>query len=160
MRMSFRVTVFLVIIAVTIASVVAATAAFAASAPEGGDGAHTLRLHTILVSSVVNDAGHGGPGDVTALLFDIQTPPGHEAGKAHISCTTITPDVQLCHAAFVLAPGQIEAQASIPMTATTFDAAIIGGTGAYEGVSGQIHNVVQGPGVIDRTFHLITPHNR
>jgi hypothetical protein len=29
--------------------------------------------------------------------------------------------------------------------------------GKYEGVTGQIHNVVSGPGVIDRTFHLIWP---
>ncbi len=38
-----------------------------------------------------------------------------------------------------------------------FTAAITGGTGKYEGATGQIHNVVSGPGVIDRTFHLIWP---
>jgi hypothetical protein len=30
-----------------------------------------------------------------------------------------------------------------------------GGTGAFEGVAGQIVNVRVAPGVIDRTFHLL-----
>jgi hypothetical protein len=100
-------------------------------------------LVQVLVSSAVNDAGHGGSGNVTALIFDVQTPQGAEAGKAQISCTVFTPDVQLCHAGFVLADGQIEAQASIPQAGATFTAAIIGGTGTYDGVTGQIRNVRQ-----------------
>ena len=60
---------------------------------------------------------------------------GAEAGKAYISCTAVTADVTLCHAAFVLAGGQIEAQVANGM-ATSFSAAITGGTGVYEGVTG------------------------
>ena len=56
----------------------------------------------------------------------------------------------------MLAGGQIEAQVSNGMAEEVY-AAITGGTGKYEGVTGQIHNVVSGPGVIDRTFHLIWP---
>jgi hypothetical protein len=56
----------------------------------------------------------------------------------------------------VLAGSQIEAQVSNGMAEEVY-AAITGGTGKYEGVTGQIHNVVSGPGVIDRTFHLIWP---
>src|SRR5262249_62156929 len=93
-----------------------------------------------------NDAAQGGPGDLVALLFDLQTPDGTEAGTAHISCTIVTADVQLCHAGFVLSGGQIEAEASIPMAATTFTAAVIGGTGVYQGVSGPVDNVVTRPG--------------
>lgn len=93
-----------------------------------------------------------------ALQFDLQKPGGADVGTAHISCTIVTPDVQLCHAGFVLANGQIEAQASIPLAATTFMAAIVGGTGAYEGVTGEIRNVVSAPGVIERTFFLARPH--
>jgi hypothetical protein len=111
-----------------------------------------------LTSSSTNEAGHGGVGDVTALLFSIQTPAGAAAGKAWVSCVNILATNQLCHAAFVLADGQIQAQAEIPMEARTFTAAITGGTGAYEGVGGEIVNVRVAPGVVDRSFHLLLRH--
>jgi hypothetical protein len=160
MRMSGRGAGVVVAVGVALALVVAAGAAFGSPGSRPRDGGRTLRFHTVLVSSAVNDAGHGGPGNVIALIFDVQTPQGAEAGKAQISCTVFTPDVQLCHAGFVLADGQIEAQASIPQAGTTFTAAIIGGTGAYDGVTGQIQNIRQAPGVIDRIFYLISPEDR
>jgi hypothetical protein len=126
-----------------------------ASASGGGHEGRTLRFRTTVVSSSVNDAGHGGVADVTAVLFSMQRPNGAVAGQGWVSCVNILATDQLCHAAFVLAGGQIEAQAEIPMAATTFTAAITGGTGAFEGVSGQIDNVRVAPGVVDRTFHLL-----
>jgi hypothetical protein len=89
------------------------------------------------VTSSVNDAGHGGVADVTALLFSLQTSRGAAAGQGWISCVNILAAEQLCHAAFVLANGQIQAQAEIPMSAQTFSAAITGGTGAFEGSAGR-----------------------
>lgn len=130
---------------------------FAASAPansSGRDNARTIHLHTVLVSSTVNSAGNGGPGDVVANLFSVTTSSGL-TGHADISCTNFPNGEQLCHAAFVLPNGQIDAQAAIPFTARTFDAAVIGGTGAYEGASGQIVNVRSAPGVVDRVIHLL-----
>jgi hypothetical protein len=118
----------------------------------------TLQFRTTVVSSSVNDAGHGGVADVTALLFSMQTPGGAAAGKAWVSCVNILSSDQLCHAAFVLADGQIQAQAEIPMAVPTFTAAITGGTGAFEGVTGEIVNVRIAPGVVDRVFHLL-PRN-
>ena len=115
----------------------------------------TLQFRTTLTSSSVNDAGNGGAANVTALLFSMQTPSGAAAGQGWISCVNILPADQLCHAAFVLADGQIQAQAEIPMAARTFTAAITGGTEAFEGVSGEIVNVRVAPGVVDRTFHLL-----
>jgi hypothetical protein len=160
MRLSGRGAGVVVAVVVALVSVVAAGAAFGSPGTQRGDAERTLRFHTVLISSAVNDAGHGGPGNVIALLFDVQTPQGSPAGKAHISCTVFTADVQLCHAGFVLADGQIEAQASIPQADTTFAVAIIGGTGAYNGVTGQMRNVRQAPGVVDRTLYLIFPRNR
>jgi len=140
-----------------LASLGAAGAAFASSsAPATHDGVQVLRFHSIGVSQTVNDAGHGGPGNVNAIIFDVRTPSGTEAGTAYISCTAFTESVTLCHAAFVLNGGQIEAQVANGM-ATTFTAAVTGGTGIYEGVTGQIRNVITAPGVIDRTFYLIRP---
>ena len=118
-----------------------------------------LRFRTTLVSSAVNDAGHGGVANVSALRFSVQRRDGSAAGEAWISCVVMVANEQLCHGAFVLANGQIEAQVATPMTAATFTAAITGGTGAFEGAKGQIDNVVVAPGVIDRTFHLLPRHD-
>jgi hypothetical protein len=139
--------------------VVTATGAAAASSSGSASRHHerqVLRVRTVLTSSAVNDARNGGPGDVTALEFAVRSG-GDRIGTADISCTTVTGKVQVCHAGFVLAAGQIEAQASIPMGAIRFTAAIIGGTGRYAGVTGQVRNVVVAPGVIVRTFHLHLP---
>src|SRR6266516_262764 len=99
-------------------------AAGAASASPAAPAAHTpvqvLRLHTVFASLAVNHAGHGGPGDVTAVVFDLQTPAGAEAGKAYISCTAATAHVSLCHAAYVLHGGQIDVQVAHPDTATRY----------------------------------------
>jgi len=131
-----------------------------ASARGGGDDkGRILRFRTTVVSSSVNDAGHSGVADVTALLFSMQRADGSTAGQGWVSCVNILATDQLCHAAFVLAGGQIQAQAEIPLAATTFTAAITGGTGAFEGVSGHIDNLRVAPGVVDRTFHLLGPHH-
>ena len=116
-----------------------------------------LQLHTVFVALAVNHAGHGGPGDVTAVVVDLQTPSGAEAGKAYISCTAVTAFVSLCHAAYVLKGGQIEVQVAHPDTATRYTLAVTGGTGTYAGVTGQVRSVDTGPGTGDRTFYLIRP---
>jgi hypothetical protein len=115
----------------------AVSIASASAGSAGDDKGRTLVFRTTVVSSSVNDAGHGGVADVTAVLFSMQRPDGSAAGQGWISCVNILATDQLCHAAFVLSGGQIEAQAEIPMAATTFTAAITGGTGAFEGVSGR-----------------------
>jgi hypothetical protein len=141
-----------------LASLGAASAAFASpAAPSAPGTVQVLRLHTVFVSLAVNHAGHGGPGDVTAVVFDLQTPGGAEAGKAYVSCTQATASVVLCHAAYVLHGGQIEVQVAHPDTATRSTLAVTGGTGAYAGVTGQARSVDTGPGTGDRTFYLIRP---
>ena len=137
-----------------LASLGAADAAFASpAAPAAHDSAQVLRLRTVFVSLAVNHAGHGGPGDVTAVVFDVQTPGGAKAGKAYISCTTATASVSLCHAAYVLKGGQIDVQvAVVPGTATGDTLAVTGGTGSYAGVTGWARAVDP-----DRTFYLIRP---
>ena len=141
-----------------LASLGAAGAAFASpAAPAAQNRVQVLRLHTVFVSLAVNHAGHRGPGDVTAVVFDVQTPGGAKAGKAYISCTTATATVSLCHAAYVLKGGQIDVQAAARDTATRYNLAVTGGTGTYEGVTGQVRNVLTGPRTADRTFYLIRP---
>jgi hypothetical protein len=141
-----------------LAALGAAGAAFAATAaPAVHNRVQVLRLHTKTVSDVVNHAGHGGPGDVFAVVYDLRTPGGAEAGKAYLSCTTATPSANLCHAAYVLKGGQIDVQVAVPGTPTGDTLAVTGGTGAYAGVTGWARAVDTGPDTGDRTFHLIHP---
>jgi hypothetical protein len=140
-----------------LASLGAAGAAFASSStPRANGGVQVLRLHADFVAAANNNAGHGGPGDVLAALFAIRTPSGARAGKESVSVVAIPGHQQLAHSVFVLKGGQIDAMVSVAETATRFTAAIIGGTGIYEGVTGQIRNVESASG-IDLTFFIIRP---
>jgi hypothetical protein len=136
-------------------SVLVALCVIAASSPADASARHrdrVLHVRGTLVSMVVNDAGHGGPGNVIAFTESLSTG-GTVVGSDWISCVNVTADVQLCHAAFVLADGQIEAQAQVPVAATTFEAAVIGGTGRFEGSTGHVTTVRLMPGT-DRTIVL------
>ena len=143
-----------------LASLGAAGAAGAAIASPTTPAAHArvqvLRLHTVDASVADNPAGHGGPGDVFAVVYDLQTPGGAEAGKAYLSCTQATASVNLCHGAYVLHGGQIDVQVATPGTAARVTLAVTGGTGVYAGVTGQARAVNAGAGG-DRTFYLIRP---
>jgi hypothetical protein len=134
-----------------------AGAAFASpAAPATHSTVQVLRLHADFVTAANNSAGHGGPGDVLAALFAIRTPGGAKAGTESVSLVAIPGHQSLAHSTFVLQGGQIDAMGSVADSATTFTAAIIGGTGIYEGVTGQIRNVESSSG-IDLTFDLIRP---
>ena len=138
-----------------LASLGAAGAAFASpTAPAAHAGVQVLRLHTVDASDVSNPAGHGGPGDVFAVVYDLQTPAGAEAGKAYLSCTQATASVNLCHAAYVLHGGQIDVQVAVRPGAAQDTLAVTGGTGVYAGVTGWART---GPDTADRTFYLIRP---
>ena len=133
---------------------VAAGTAVAASANSGGsESHHAIHMQSTVVSVTTNSAGNGGPGDVTANLWSFTTSTG-VTGHADISCQVFPNSESLCHASFVFTNGQIEAMAAIPMPNTGFTAAIIGGSGAYVGASGQIVNTPVSPGVLDRVFYL------
>jgi hypothetical protein len=131
----------------------AAGAAGAAFASPTHAGVQVLRLHTVDASTADNPAGHGGPGDVFTVVYDLQTPGGAEAGKAYLSCTQATASVNLCHAAYVLHGGQIDLQVAALPSATNETLAVTGGTGIYAGVTGWARADDAG----DRTFNLIRP---
>ena len=130
----------------------AGAAGAALASPTAPARVQVLRLHTVDASTADNPAGHGDPGDVFAVVYDLQTPAGAEAGKAYLSCTQATASVNLCHAAYVLHGGQIDVQVAVLPSATNETLAVTGGTGAYAGVTGWARAVDA-----DRTFHLIRP---
>ena len=141
-----------------LATLGAAGAAFASpSAPATHDSAQVLHLLAVPVTAVNNSAGHGGPGDVLAVLFAIRDSTGAKVGKESVSLVAMPGHQSLGHSTFVLKGGQIDAMGNVADTATRFTAAIIGGTGIYEGVTGQIRNVQTPSGSLNLTFFIIRP---
>jgi hypothetical protein len=141
-----------------IALLAGADAVASASPRQGTARPHTIHIVTTLSSAAVNSAGLGGAADVGAQVFTFPLP-GGASGHIDASVTLMSPSEQLSHVAFVFPNGQIDAQAAITLPPTHFVAAIIGGTGAYEGVGGQVVNTVTStaPLTIDRTLDLIYP---
>ena len=138
--------------------VVAGTVSIESASAHKHARARTIHIVTTLASSSVNSAGLGGPGDVLAQVFTFEVSPG-VTGHIDASSTIVSATEQLSHVAFVFPNGQIDAQAGITLPPTRFTAAVIGGTLAYEGVGGQVVNVVtsRNPLTIDRTIYLIYP---
>ena len=141
-------------VVIGLAALGAVGAGFAAAAtPAAHNRVKVLQLRT-------RDIADGGHDNVFTVVYDLQTPAGAEAGKAYLSCTQVTSSVNLCHAAYVLKDGQIDVQVAVGASATPLTLAVIGGTGAYAGVTGWASASDTGPDTGDRTFHLIYPsHN-
>jgi hypothetical protein len=157
MRISRRMAAITAAVLAGLASLGGAGAAFASSStPQASDHVQVLQLHADFVDAANNSAGHGGTGDVLAALFAIRTPSGAKAGMESVSLLSIPGHQTLAHSAFALRGGQIDAMGTVADSATTFTVAIIGGTGIYEGVTGQILNVETASG-INLTFHIIRP---
>ena len=159
-RRRIRRAVVLPIAAVGLVSgLIAGTGAFASASQQStARRPHTIHIVTTQTAIAVNSAGLGGAADVRAQVFTFPLP-GGQSGHIDGSSTLMSPSEQLSHVAFVFPDGQIDAQAAITLPPTTFTAAILGGTGAYEGVGGEVVNVVVSttPLTIDRTLHLIYP---
>jgi hypothetical protein len=84
------------------------------------------------------------PGDSFVFTSELRTPSGKHAGWLDASCIAITggkSGVTSCEGVFRLAGGQLILAAAPPQTDGPTDIAIIGGTGAYAGVRGQVHSV-------------------
>jgi hypothetical protein len=158
MRISRKAAAVAAAVITGLATLGAAGAAFASpSGPQANNGMQVLRLRADFVAAADNSAGHGGPGDILAARFAIRTPSGARAGMESVSLTAIPGHQQLAYSVFVLKGGQIDAMVSVAETATRFTAAIIGGTGIYEGVTGQIRNVQTPSGSLNLTFFIIRP---
>lgn len=158
-RVAIRVAASATLVAMLIAATVAVAAASTGAGSATRNKGRTIHLRSVLVSATVNSAGQGGAGDVVANLFSFTTSTG-VTGHADISCTIFPNAQELCHASFVFPTGQIDAQAAITLPPTKFTAAVIGGTGSFDGATGQIRNVVVAPGVIDRTIELLPVNDK
>src|SRR5579862_4131715 len=114
-----------------------------------------MTMHLIEVQGqfhIVNDTppkitGPNSPfsaGDSFVFTSELRTPGGKHAGWLDASCVAITGGAKAvteCTGAFRLAGGELILSASPSQSNGPTDIAILGGTGAYAGVRGQVHSV-------------------
>ena len=125
-------------------STAALSVASASAAPKNGAASAVRVLHLLSkqTSLQVIDIGKKGPspGDqIIETTADFQN--GKRVAREALNCVdiTVTPrgfDV-VCHGAFVFSNGQVEFQGETNFH-TPFTVAVIGGTGAYQNVGGQL----------------------
>jgi hypothetical protein len=124
-----------------------------------------LKLTTKTVDFAQVDAGQPGAslGDSTILTEDVYRD-GKKVGTSDISCTVVRLDkaadsfAMECLNTTVLSGGQISTQGYVTSDQEEqipFKQAITGGTGAYEGVSGQLTIDDRGDGPAHLTFELL-----
>jgi hypothetical protein len=140
------------------AACLAFTATAASASADHAKRVQVIHVDSTLTSATLNSAGLGGPGDVAANLNVFSTSNG-VTGHADITCQFFPNNERECTASFVFPDGQIDASAALVNGATMFTAPITGGSGAFEGVSGHVDNLVDGT-VTHRTLYLIYPHGR
>ena len=89
------------------------------------------------------------PGDAFVFSSELKTRSGKHAGWLDASCSAVTGGkngVTECTGAFRLAGGELIASATVAGDEKVTNIAIIGGTGAYAGMRGQVRSVsVGGP---------------
>jgi len=102
-------------------------------------------------------------GDQFAFTSELVTRAGKHAGSLQATCMITSGGVRglgVCYGAFALKGGQIFGMGLIKFSGNAPDhIAIIGGTGAYERVSGDVLSVSRGENssFSDDTFHLVMP---
>jgi hypothetical protein len=100
-------------------------------------------------------------GDQFAISADLQTKSGTHVGTLEATCMVTRGGERTrgtCSGVFAFVGGQIALMALLPNTDTT-EIAVVGGTGAYEGVTGSAVSVGRGDNspYSDDTIHLIWP---
>ena len=130
----------------------------------------TLTLHLVekqVGFNYIDNPPKGGPneppliGDEFAFTSELQTTSGARAGELNAMCMVSRGGVNAtgpCYGLFSLKGGTIAGMALLSQTNTTI-IAIVGGTGAYEGVTGSVKSVSRGDNspYTDDTMHLVYP---
>jgi allene oxide cyclase-like protein len=152
----------LILPAIIAAAVIALTSLSPASAHTKNN---VLKRTTKTVDFAQVDVGQPGAslGDSVILTEDVYRD-GKKVGTSDISCTVVRLDkvadsfASECLNTTVLAGGQISTQGYVTSAQEEqipFQQAITGGTGAYEGVSGQLTIDDRGDGPAHLTFDLV-----
>src|SRR5262245_8952595 len=125
-----------------ITAAVSIASASAAPKPAAADSVKVLHLISHDTSVQVIDIGKKGPGPGDQLIettVDFQH--GTRVDRSVINCVAITATTRrqdvLCHGAMIFKNGQVQFQGETTFH-TPFMMAVTGGTGAYQGVGGQL----------------------
>jgi hypothetical protein len=143
--------------AVVVALGCAAVAAAASAKPATPAAVTTLHLveidHSFNVvdnpPKIDRESQQFSPGDSFVFSAELKTLSGKHAGWLDASCSAVTGgenSVTACTGAFRLAGGELVASATVAGDHKVTNIAIIGGTGVYAGVRGQVRSVsIGGP---------------
>jgi len=156
--------------AAVLALVVPLLAVTSVGVANGTSAAKSITFHLVEKSvgfNFVDNPPRQGPnaapliGDEFAFTSDLQTTSGAHAGQLNATCMVTRGGVNgtgPCYGVFSLAGGTIAGIAKFGQSNTTM-IAVVGGTGAYEGVTGSVKSVSrsQNSPYTDDTIHLIYP---
>jgi hypothetical protein len=155
---------------VVLALVVSLMAVTSVGGASGASAKKSITFHLVeksvgfnFVDNPPRQGGNAPPliGDLLAFTSDLQTTSGAHAGQLNATCTVTRGGVNAtgpCYGVFSLAGGTIAGIAKFGQGNTTM-VAVVGGTGAYEGVTGSVTSVSRGQDsqYTDDTVHLIYP---
>jgi hypothetical protein len=155
--------------------VAAAALAYIASSTAAASSAGAAARRSVVIhlveksfgSNFIDNPPKGGPneppliGDQFAFTSNLYTKSGARAGHLEATCMITRGGVNAsgpCYGLFALKGGDIAGIALLNQSNTTH-IAVVGGTGAYEGVSGSVTSVSRGQNnpYTDDTIHLIWP---
>ena len=147
---------------ISLAIAAVAAAALVAAPSQASDKERVLRLTTKTLAVEPVDAGKPGPslGDRQVLTEDVYRN-GKRVGTSDVECTVVRIDgpkfAAQCLTTTVLPGGQITAQdiaTSEQIEKSPFQHAVTGGTGKFEGASGQLTVDEAGSGPATLTYEL------
>ncbi len=158
----------LLIPVLAVAALIGATVPFAGAASQS----RTITMHLLekdLTFGYQDNPPKGAPfekvsaGDAIEFTSALLTPNGKRAGTLRAHCVFVTGGTgdsaaSICQGTFGFKGGTLELQTTQRGDAKVTHIAIIGGTGAYEGASGQVTSVSGSGNKPNRdTVHVILP---
>jgi hypothetical protein len=105
-------------------------------------------------AKIVDNAPAGdSPGDLLVFTEKLFNARGKQIGTDAASCVRLFDETSLCTGVYKLHGGQVMVQLIQPGPTGTYDQAVTGGTGRYEGARGRVR-VAQNPNGDRFTFKL------
>lgn len=135
-------------IGVVLAALVTAPQLSAADDDNGGGNGTTLQFFEVIDKTHLVDNTPTGSGTGDVFLFDsklLASRGGSQLGRIVGQCRQLFVEAR-CEATMLLARGTIEVAGGVDLTQPSVTAAVLGGTGRYHAVSGQVTFVLGSDG--------------
>jgi hypothetical protein len=149
--------VWRILVTACVGGVVAAVIGGVSLAQAGGSSRdRTLVLKEVDVSTANVNISHtqqGAPGDEFIIRFNLLNH-GEKAGWGEVVCTLVIGPRSQCQATARLAGGDLTISGLNPFVGNRFTLAITGGTGLYDGASGQVTRIGTGQNTARDVFDI------